>query len=81
MRNLHLIGAFAALAAAGCDSNGIGRTPAPDMPPPQQAVDFTVFVQDQFATTADDLDPVDVDATDFAFTNADDPTAYDTLLP
>ena len=80
MRKLHLIGTLAALAAAGCDSNGIGRAPAPDTPPPQ-AVDFKVFVQDQFAATADDTDPVDVDATDFAFTNADNPTAYDSLLP
>ena len=47
-------------------------------PEPPSAVDSTAWVKDQFATTADDTYPVDVDETEFEF--SDDPAAYDDLL-
>jgi hypothetical protein len=72
------------LAVAGCDSNSYGGSstmpPPPPPPPPPQATDFAGFVKDQFAATADDTDPVDVDDEDFAFSDQDDAAAFDDLL-
>lgn len=67
------------LAMTACDSSNYGGSP-PVPPPPPQAMDFTGFVKDQFAATADDSDPVEVDDVDFAFDDQDDPAAFDDLL-
>jgi hypothetical protein len=69
---------FACIGIAGCD-NGDGRMSGPDPgPPPPTAVEFTTFVKDQLAATADNTDPVEVDETVFEISN--DPAAYDDLL-
>jgi hypothetical protein len=64
------------LAMTACDSSNYGGSP----PVPPQATDFTGFVKDQFAATADDSDPVEVDEVDFTFDDQDDPAAFDDLL-
>ncbi len=72
------------LVLAGCGSSNTPPPaeppPPPPPPPPPQAVDFTEFVREQFAMTADDTDPVSVDDTDFAFNDQDDPDAFNDLL-
>lgn len=71
------------LALSGCGSSNNAPPPAappPPPPPPPQAVDFTGFVSEQFAMTADDTDPVSVDKTDFEFNDQDDPDAFNDLL-
>lgn len=77
--------ALLALAgAAACDSDGSMR-PAPPAPPPPAPppapTSFSEFVRDQFAGTADDTDPVEVDERPLAFDNLDNPDAFDDLLP
>jgi hypothetical protein len=72
--------AFATLGLAGCD-NDDDRMSGPDPeppPPPPAAVNFTTFVKDQFAATADGTGPVEVDEIEFEF--SDDPATYDDLL-
>ncbi len=70
-----------ALVLAGCGSSGsdpVVVTPPP--PPPPSPTDFTTFVIDQFATTSDTTDPVEVDDEDFAFADDENPSAFDSLL-
>ncbi|MGH8193821.1 MAG: hypothetical protein ACREQ8_05370 [Woeseiaceae bacterium] len=67
------------VAIQGC--GGSYNDPAPsEPPPPPPPVAFSQFVKDQFANTADDTDPVDVDAMEFSFTDQDNPDAFDDLL-
>jgi hypothetical protein len=69
------------IAAAGCGSSS--NPPPPGNPPPSPpppAVDFTAFVNDRFAATADDSDPEAVDETDFEFNDQDNPDAFSDLL-
>ncbi len=78
--NIHRRLCFAGLVSIGlaaCDNYDDGMTGGPD-PEPPAPVDLTTWVKNQFATTADDTDPVDVDETEFEF--SDDPAAYDDLL-
>lgn len=49
-------------------------------PPPPPPIVFSEFVKTQFASTADNTDPQQVDDVDFAFDGQDDPSAYDDLL-
>ncbi|MEM7276737.1 MAG: hypothetical protein AAF385_01320 [Pseudomonadota bacterium] len=67
----------------GACSGGSGDAPSipvppPPPPPPPPPIAFNMFVQDQFAATADNTDPVAVDDEDFAFD--DDPAAFESLL-
>lgn len=85
MRNAKrtLLGAIAALALGGCSSSGddpVAVAPPPPPPPPPAPTEFTTFVKDQFANTSDMTDPVDVNNEDLAFSDNDDPTAFDDLL-
>jgi len=76
-KNKMIAGTLLALVlAAGCSSGG-SDTPVV-MPPPPAPTSFNQFVDDQFAATADDTDPVSVDDVDFAFD--EDPAAFETLL-
>lgn len=78
-----LLGAVVVLMLGGCGSSGDDAVvvgPPPPPPPPPPPTDFTMFVKDQFANTSDMTDSVDVDAEDFAFSDDDDPTAFDDLL-
>ena len=74
------------LGLYGCSDSGnarVGQPPgmmSPPPPPPPPPVNFTTFVKDQFAATADDTDPQSVDDADFAFTDDDNPAAFDDLL-
>lgn len=71
------------VAIQGCDSSYNDAPPAEPPtapPPPPPPVAFSQFVKDQFANTADDTDPVDVDAMEFSFTDQDNPDAFDDLL-
>ncbi len=54
--------------------------PAPAPEPEPTTVDFTAFVLDQFAATADDSDPESVDDIDFEFNDQEDPDAFSELL-
>lgn len=69
----------ASITVAGCDGSS-SRSPPPP-PPPPTTVDFTSFVIDQFAATADDTESEPVDDTDFAFNDQDNPDAFSELLP
>lgn len=75
---------------SGCNSNNNDAPlviEPPAAPPPEeepapdpQPVDFTTFVGEQFAMTADDSDPQPVDDVDFEFNDQDDPAAFENLL-
>jgi hypothetical protein len=68
-----------ALFGCGSDNDPPATEPPPPPPPEPEAVVFNQFVNDQFAATADDSDPVAVDDTAFSFDD-DDPNAFDDLL-
>lgn len=76
-----ILASLGVIGLAGCDNDDddpqLGGPPSPPAPP-AAGVEFSQFVKDQFAATADDTDPVPVDDTDFEF--SDDPTAYDDLF-
>lgn len=67
------------IALSGCDDSD---SPFEEVTTPAepQAVDFTTFVGEQFAMTADDADPEAVDGLEFEFNDQDDPEAFDDLL-
>ncbi|MDP9199003.1 MAG: hypothetical protein M3O07_07300 [Pseudomonadota bacterium] len=71
----------ASITVAGCDGSSSRSPPPPPPPPPPTTVDFTSFVIDQFAATADDTESEPVDDTDFAFNDQDNPDAFSELLP
>lgn len=76
------LGAFG-IAACGSsgDSGSSPPTIPPITPPPvEPPTSFTQFVKDQFAGTADNTDPVEINDVDFDFDNADNPQAFDDLL-
>ena len=78
-----LLSTMLALALGACGSSGddpVVVVPPPPPPPPPAPTNFTTFVKDQFANTSDMTDPEAVDDEDFAFSDNDDPTAYDDLL-
>jgi hypothetical protein len=60
---------------SGCSSGG---GTVPQMPPPQDSIDFSIFVTQAFSNPANST-PVSVDV-DFSFDVNDDPTAFDTLI-
>ncbi|MBT8097273.1 MAG: hypothetical protein HKN35_13050 [Woeseia sp.] len=69
------------LTACGNSSNDVPLfVPPPPAPPPAQPESFTMFVKEQFANTADDTDPVEINELDIDFDNADNPNAFDDLL-
>ena len=68
--------AMAALLA-GCGGSGSSGYAAPA---PELQTEFSGFVEDQFASTADDTAPVMIKTLDFNFVNQDDPAAFDALL-
>lgn len=68
------------LAACGGGSVSSPRVELPTPPPPPPPISYTTFVKDQFAATADNTDPAEINDIDFAFDNADDPGAFDDLL-
>jgi hypothetical protein len=68
------------IALSGCDSSSSPSPPGNPPPPPPAAVDFTAFVKDRFAATADDNDPEAVDEADFEFNDQDNPDAFSDLL-
>lgn len=79
-----MLAVAAGIAIAGC-SDSSDRSPPlappPAPPPPEPAsVDFTSFVIEQFAATADDTDPEPVDEADFSFNDQDNPDAFAELL-
>ncbi len=91
MKTTQLCIALLALAASGamfgCSDGGSGMRapvaapPAPEAPAePPAATDFTTFVTDQFAATADTTDPEQVDDKEFAFNDEDNPDAYSGLF-
>ena len=86
MRRLFKTAALALAGATiltGCGNGSDAMSPPagnPPPPPPPMAVDFTTFVKDQFAATADDSEPEAVDETDFEFNDEDNPDAFGNLL-
>lgn len=83
MKNRHwfVCSALVALFLAGCDNSSRNNAVVPPPPPPPPApTDFTTFVKDQFATTSDSTDPVEVDDEDYAFQDDENPNAFDDLL-
>lgn len=85
MKNRALIAGLllaAGFALVGCGSSSDAPPPVdpPPPPPPPTVVDFSQFVRDQFAATADDTDPVSIDETEFSFADMDNPDALDDLL-
>ena len=79
MKTPVLLAAFG-IALVACGGGYDGPAPQEPPPPPPAAVNFTSFVNDQFAATADDTDPATVDETDFEFTDDENPDAYSDLL-
>lgn len=79
MRRILLTAAVLALAACtdGRDAYERPDTIGPVTPTP---VSFTGFVEEQFANTADDTDPVELNDIGFNFDSQDNPTAFDDLL-
>ena len=69
---LALLALVACTAITGCSDSGTSAPPA--------ATDFTGFVTDQFAATADNTDPEQVDDKDFEFNDQDNPDAFSGLL-
>lgn len=86
MRLFQLRGAMlvmaASMAVAGCGGSSSSSPPVapPPPPPPPAGVDFTGFVLEQFAATADDSEPAAVDDIDFEFNDQDNPDAFAELL-
>ena len=74
-----LLAAFG-IALAACGGGYDAPAPQEPPPPPPAAVNFTTFVNDQFAATADDTDPAAVDETDFEFMDDENPDAFSDLL-
>ena len=74
-----LMAAFCTVLGACGGGYDSPATPEPP-PPPPPAVNFTTFVNERFAATADDTDPVAVDEADFEFTDDDNPDAFRDLL-
>jgi hypothetical protein len=73
-----LAGSAAALAClAGCGGGG-GQATVPPMPPPSQT-QFSVFVEQTFANSANST-PVSLDGITFDFDANENPTAFDTLI-
>jgi hypothetical protein len=58
------------------DSAQMMETP----PPPPQQQDFTALVQDIFADTADETEPVPVNDLDLVFADQKNPAAFDALI-
>ncbi len=83
---LALLALVACTAITGCSDSGtsappVAAPPTPEPPPaPPAATDFTGFVTDQFAATADNTDPEQVDDKDFEFNDQDNPDAFSGLL-
>lgn len=78
-----LIAVAACIVVAGC-SDGQRNNAPPGMmepePAPPAPVSFTGLVKDQFAATADDTDPVEINEIDIDFDSQSDPAAFDDLL-
>jgi hypothetical protein len=65
---------------AGCDNGGSSGYTAPPAAMVEVQTEFSGFVEDQFANTADDTEPLAIEELDFSFVDQDDPTAFDALL-
>lgn len=78
---LGLAALAALLGTAACGGGADSLTPVvqPPAPPPAPVV-FSEFVKTQFDNTANNTNPREVDDTDFAFDDADNPNAFDDLL-
>lgn len=77
-------GAFAiGLMLSGCGGSSHHDPQMQPMPQPTPAqTNFTMFTQAQFdaAATSETNVPVEVDSTDFAFTDDDNPAAFDVIV-
>ena len=83
IESAHLVPLVAAigLALSGCGGSS-DRSPSMQQPPPPVQTNFTAFTQAQFgtaATTETGL-PVEVESTDFAFSDDDNPAAFDAVI-
>jgi hypothetical protein len=69
------------LALSACGGSSY-RIPSMQQPPPPVQTNFTTFTQAQFGTafTTEDSVPVEVESTDFAFTDDDNPAAFDVII-
>jgi len=67
-----LLAAALALGAVGCDDDD------DEVVPPPPASTFNTFVLQQFAATADDTSPQEINGTTFTF--SEDPNAFDSLF-
>jgi hypothetical protein len=74
-----LAGAAAVLAGlAGCGGGGGAETTVPPVPTPSQT-QFSVFVEQTFANSANST-PVSLDGITFDFDANENPTAFDSLV-
>ncbi|MGB5579560.1 MAG: hypothetical protein WBM54_05125 [Woeseia sp.] len=71
---------LAACGSNNADSIPVFETPPTPPAPPVPPQSYTLFVKDQFANTADNTDPVEINDVDFNFDNAENPRAFDDLL-
>ena len=69
------------LALSGCGGSSY-RSPPMQQPPPPVQTNFTTFAQAQFGTaaTTETGVPVEVESTDFAFTDEDNAAAFDVIV-
>ena len=71
----------AAVTLIGCGSyDDDDGGPIPPPPPPPAQTDFTTLIKNQFAATADNTDPVQIDDLNIVFADQDNPAAFDDLL-
>ena len=75
-----LLAVLSACGGGGSNNNSASAPPMMPEPPAPAQTDYNQFVQELFSMTADNTDPVDVNALDFVFTDQDNAAAFDDLL-
>lgn len=81
---VHLVPLLATvgLALSACGGSSYRSPPMQQQPPPPVQTNFTTFAQAQFgtATATETGVPVEVESTDFAFLDDDNPAAFDAVI-
>jgi len=81
MKRIAICVALAATAFTGCGGSDYGNR-SPSGPAPAASLDFSTFVITQYspASTNETSAPVEVEMTNFAFGDQDNPAVFNSLL-